>query len=76
MRIKGNKARERALLRKKLIMGGKTKMAEKMYELIIWSEDSRTHTNLGIHTESFCRAYCKQFAGKGTIHIQCNEIKK
>lgn len=51
-------------------------MKEKMYELIIWFEDNRKKTHLGIHTESFCRAYCKQFAGKGTIHIQCNEVKK
>lgn len=51
-------------------------MTEKMYELIIWFEDNRKKTNLGIHTESFCRNYCKQFAGKGNIHIQCNTIKE
>lgn len=51
-------------------------MGEKMYELIIWFEDNGKKSNLGIHTESFCRAYCKQYAGNGTIHIQCNEVKK
>lgn len=50
-------------------------MAEKMYELIVWFGDNGERQKLGVYSETYCRAYCRQFAGKGDLHIQCNEVK-
>lgn len=62
------------MLRKILIVR-ETYIAEKMYELIVWFGDNGERQKLGVYSETYCRAYCRQFAGKGDLHIQCNEVK-
>lgn len=51
-------------------------MLEKKYRVYIWRSGAENHKSfLGVYSEDFCRRYCKEFAGKGDLHVSCIEVK-
>lgn len=50
-------------------------MAEKRFELWIRHGDyPNPKLFLGVFSEAYCRAYCKQFAMKCDLHVFCYEV--
>lgn len=46
----------------------------KRFKLFVRYDDERDRTFLGIFSESYCRSYCKQFAGTSGLHIYAEEV--
>lgn len=55
---------------------------EKYYKLWTWQDGvpvnlpggSQNKHFEGIYSESFCRAYCRQYAGRNGLHVSVEEI--
>ena len=47
----------------------------KRYRLFIRHDGDSERTFLGVFSESYCRDYCKSFAGKSGLHVYAEEVK-
>lgn len=48
-----------------------------MYDLFIWHDGEIEKVYLGRYSEEFCRAYCKEFAGKvNGLHVSAVKAER